>query len=147
MHTVVHDVEGWIEKRWQWPNVGMNDIETAPFFRRQSIENGHHLLVITLETRNSLFTRETAKCLGILVQRFTHHQQAKRVSRPILTRHVPARKIALGDIDHMPDDITHLPLGAARLHVPVLRLINNDEEIAGLGTNYVQYDIFAAVIH
>src|SRR5690349_19142699 len=65
----------------------------------------------------------------------------------MLARHLPAREVALGHIYHVADDVAHLPVGAARLHVPIRRDVNDAVESAALGARDVGHGIFGAVVH
>src|SRR5579859_2194412 len=125
----------------------MCDIEATPFFSRQRVENSQHLLRVGLEPRNSLFPRESAKPLSILVERLSHYQQPCSVGCLAFARHLPARQIPLGHIYHMANHIPHLPIGAARLHIPVFWIINDLIEVRSLATHYIKHSLFRAKFH
>src|SRR5579863_750114 len=83
----------------------------------------------------------------MFVESVAHYLQAKCIAGFTLASHVPGFQVAFGDIDHVADYIAHFPFAAACLDVPVSRVVNDVVEIRALGTCYVEYGIFAAVIH
>src|SRR6185437_6233330 len=54
---------------------------------------------------------------------------------------------ALGDVDHVADEVAHLPVTAACGRLPVLRGVDDRVELAPLGTHYVENRVFGAVVH
>ncbi len=111
------------------------------------LEDIHHPGVVILEPGDGFLPWKTAKRLGIPVQRVCHDQQAGSIAGLVLAGAFPTREIAFGHIEHVTDHIAHFPLGAARLHVPVLGYIHNREEVRAILADDIQDSILTAIVH
>src|SRR5947209_6788019 len=83
----------------------------------------------------------------MFVEPVAHYLQTKCIAGFTFASHVPGCQVAFGDVDHVTDHVAHFPFAAARLDVPVSRIIDDVVELRALGARYVEYGIFTAVIH
>src|SRR6476660_15412 len=145
--TVIHHMEGRVEKGWQRTHERMCDEETAPLLRGQFLKGIHHRAVICFEARNGLFTRQAAERLRMLIEVMTHDQQSDGVTRFVVAGAFPTSEVTFGHIEHMTDHVTHLPFRTTGLNVPVMRIVHEIEEISAFLADDIEDSIFAAVIH
>src|SRR5436309_15621488 len=83
----------------------------------------------------------------MFIESVAHYLQAKWIAGFTLASHIPGCQVAFSDIDHVADHVAHFPFAAARLDIPVSRIIDDVVELSAIGARYVQYSIFAVVIH
>src|SRR5450759_2709029 len=129
VYAVIHDLERPVETGWHGSRVWVRDHQPSPFVGRERFQDGVELLRVFLEARESLLARQLAEVLGVVAQCRVHHLQSGRVRISALLGLVPILHIALEDVDHVTDQVTRLPLGAARLYLPVLRVGNHSNEV------------------
>src|SRR5579875_32675 len=83
----------------------------------------------------------------MFIEPLAHDSQAKRGAGFAPAIHLPGGEVALGDVDHVADHVAHFPIFAARLDVPVIRVVNDVVELSALSACYIKYELFAVVIH
>ncbi len=122
MNAVVHDLERSVEARGHRSRIRVRDHESFPLRGRERLEDRVELLRVLLESSQGLLPRELAEVLCVVVERRGHHLKACRVGGAALLGLVPVLHVTLEDVDHVPHEVARLPLGTARLNVPVLRV-------------------------
>src|SRR5438067_870400 len=83
--------------------------------------------------------RQAAELAGVAVDGAAHRRHPERSGGLALPGPLPVLDVPLHDVDHVADQVAYLPAGAARHHVPVLRVLDQPHEVRPVAAHHAHH--------